>query len=72
MVVVHRGIEHKHKTSLGDLAPHRIDGEEYDVAAPDRYIDNCRCVRKGCTSIQHPADPEIFFIRKTENNARVK
>ncbi len=62
MVAVHRGVEHKHKTSLRDLAPHRIDGEEYDVAATDRYINNRRCVREGRTSIQHPADLEIFFM----------
>ncbi len=72
MVVVHRGIEHKHKTSLRDLAPHRIDGEEHDVAASDGDIDNRRSIREGSTSIQHPADPEIFLIRKSQNDARIK
>src|SRR6185437_7989820 len=72
MVVVHRGIEHKHKTSLCDLAPHRIDGEEYDVAAPDGYIDNRRSIRERPASIQHSADPKIFLIRKSQNDARIE
>ena len=40
MVVVQGGIQQQHKSTLSFLPPHGIDGEQHDVTAAKRNIDN--------------------------------
>src|SRR5438552_13026121 len=71
MVVVEHRIKEQEELALSLVTPHRIRGEEYDVALPDRNIHYRRSIRQLRSAGEHAAYQKILLILiESQNHAR--
>ena len=66
MLEVQGGIEEERIAPLRLAAPHRIDGEEQDMALTIRCIDDGRAVCQRLAARQLPADKQVLLVRKAQ------
>ncbi len=64
------GVEEEEEAPLRLLTPHRIVGEQEDVAFAHGDINDGRAIRQLVASGEHAGDEEVALFSEAQHNAR--